>query len=380
MINRNNYEEWFLLYADDELNQHQRAAVELFVKQNPDMAAELETFMQLKLQPEEAMVFPDKSSLFKTSDVEINISNYEEFFYLYIDRELSGPVMEKVEKFVLQHPQVQDEFTLLKQTVLQPEAITFGDKSVLYRKEERRPVFALYVRLAVAAALIAVAVLGWWLYPAGPVNPAGGPGVAINSTRQNASAGTPAKAGTSATRQDAAGTPLINQKTQQVNSSTAATRKAQQQNVTVQPQQQNISTQVGQQAGNNIAKNNAATAYTRQNTAVVLPLDTLKPVITTGREDNVVALVKVAPSSPVTTANIINIDREREQNSIVQAGNENDGAGMQVAYTVPYKVINTDDEDRSMYIGSLELNKDKVKGFLKRAGRIFGSRNKKDVD
>jgi len=47
---------------------------------------------------------------------------------------------------------------------------------------------------------------------------------------------------------------------------------------------------------------------------------------------------------------------------------------------IAYKEIDTNDDDRSMYVGSLELNKDKVKGFLKRAGRLFGSRSKKDAD
>jgi hypothetical protein len=56
------------------------------------------------------------------------------------------------------------------------------------------------------------------------------------------------------------------------------------------------------------------------------------------------------------------------------------GAELPAAQAIAYKEIDTNDDDRSMYVGSLELNKDKVKGFFKRAGRLFGGRSKKDTD
>src|SRR4051794_15360995 len=113
MINRHNYEEFFLMYVDDELSAQQRADVELFVQQNPDLKKEFDMLLQTKLPADEEIVFAHKTNLLNIKD-SIGIDNYQEYFLLYIDNELNENGRKAVEKFVLQQPQLQDEFTLLK--------------------------------------------------------------------------------------------------------------------------------------------------------------------------------------------------------------------------------------------------------------------------
>src|ERR1044071_1457499 len=89
-IDRHNYEEFFLLYVDNELTTEQKELVDQFVLQNPDLAIELEILQQTTLTVDESVVFDGKESLLrKEADSLINLSNYEEYLISYIDNELN---------------------------------------------------------------------------------------------------------------------------------------------------------------------------------------------------------------------------------------------------------------------------------------------------
>ncbi len=166
-INLHNYEEFFLLYADNELPAAARAEVEAFVQQHPDLKKELELFREFKMTPENNIVFPGKESLLKPENMEagINASNYEMFFVQYHDDELTNAEKAMVEEFVYSHPQYQSGFELIQQVKLEPEtSIVFPNKESLYRREEDddKVVPFRWWRLAVAALLL-LAVGIWWL-------------------------------------------------------------------------------------------------------------------------------------------------------------------------------------------------------------------------
>ncbi len=376
IINRHNYEEFFLLYADDELNSLQRAEVELFVQQNPDMAAELEMLMHMKLEPEDDIVFPDKALLFKTADIEISINNYEEFFLLYIDGELEKPAAEKVEKFVLQHPKLQDEFTLLKQTVLQPEAITFADKSSLYRKEERKVGYMQFARLAAAAAIIGLVLAGWLFY-------------------SKSEGGTLVRPVVANTQKNKVVSPLIAPKQQTVtpqkqaqvvDDATASVAEVKGKGKTVTPKsiQKDNELNIQQSVSPAETGDNRDVAV---NPKIDRPTDA--PVASTTNADvsSMAAGINtdIVPTKPIimlpsVVDNNVAVANTNGQKTAENPSGIKKGTELPQAQTIAYKEIDTNDDDRSMYVGSLELNKDKVRGFFKRAGRIFGGRPKKDTD
>ena len=65
----------------------------------------------------------------------INISNYEEFFLLYIDGELSAADKQAVEQFVQVNPYLAVELNMLRQAQLPGEQMIFDEKDSLYRSE-----------------------------------------------------------------------------------------------------------------------------------------------------------------------------------------------------------------------------------------------------
>lgn len=158
-INRHNYEEFFLLYVDNELSSEDRRMVEDFVQLHPDLNEELELLSQFKFTPDDDIVFDNKEELLKVNgETPVSLNNYEESLLSYIDNELTEQQRIAVERLVNTNPAAKKELELLQQTKLQPETIVFPNKESLYRKEEK--VRSLPVRWWRAAAAILILALG----------------------------------------------------------------------------------------------------------------------------------------------------------------------------------------------------------------------------
>jgi hypothetical protein len=190
-INRNNYEEFFLLYADKELSAADKNAVDAFVSQNEDLRGELEMLLQATFNSYDNLVFAGKDALLKpiTEEGYINVSNYEEFFVSYCDDELNNAEKAKVEEFVYRNPQYQQEFEILQQVKLQPDTnIVFENKAILYRKEEKddKVIPFRWWKMAAAAAVLLIAGLFWLMnQPATHVEAAAATKPSQNNTINN---------------------------------------------------------------------------------------------------------------------------------------------------------------------------------------------------
>ncbi len=83
----------------------------------------------------------------------ITRNNYEEYFLLSIDRELSADEQEALESFVRRHPDLEKELDRLKQTVNFPPEIIFDNKNSLLREVKKRGFLPVYW-IRIAASLI----------------------------------------------------------------------------------------------------------------------------------------------------------------------------------------------------------------------------------
>ena len=154
-ITRHNYEEFFILYLDNELSSDDRREVELFVKENSDLQAELTMLFQSQLSADTDVVFTGKEMLLKTAGKSITQDNYEQWLLSYIDNELTPTEITSLEQFLAERPSIRAELDILQKTKLQSEHIVFPDKSSLYRREEKVKIIAFnWRRIAIAASVL----------------------------------------------------------------------------------------------------------------------------------------------------------------------------------------------------------------------------------
>ena len=150
-ISRNNYEEFFLLYIDNELSVQEKIAVDVFVAENPDLEEELLMLQQTILQKDE-IIFDNKNQLQQKGLPEEEALNN---LLLFLDNELSPKQVEKTKQLILADENIKSEWNILQQTKLRPEReIVFTDKHLLYKKEKSKVVAFAWWRIAVAALFI----------------------------------------------------------------------------------------------------------------------------------------------------------------------------------------------------------------------------------
>jgi hypothetical protein len=153
IITLDNYEEYFILYLDNELDQNQVQRVESFLQQHPHLQIELDMLMETKLPLEEI-------SFDKTSLLSVNMPSHivEEDLLLLIDNELQESRKKVVQLELSSNLEYQQQYQQILRTKLDPsEVVVHPNKKELYRHETR--VIGLAVWMRIAAALIVIAAL-----------------------------------------------------------------------------------------------------------------------------------------------------------------------------------------------------------------------------
>jgi hypothetical protein len=370
IINRHNYEELFLMYVDNELTPAQRAEVDAFVHQNQDLADELKMLQQVTLMPEEEIQFDAKHLLYKKEEG-ISLANYEEYFLLDVDNELDESEKDEVEKFVLQHPRLQEDYTLLHRTKLDPETTTFENKKVLYRREERRVVPMRWMRMAAAAVVIGIAGVLYITIPGKDASVINRTNVASNGSSTQ---------------------PKQVEKVDKVQSP-EANNKVEEQEV-AQTGKEKMSAAIKTEVSPVIEK-----AIVKKQTA--LP---------TAQNSNVAAVTKPETKAEVKTNDLpvrvnsidvaVNNDNHNNQDHGLAANIDNRNPNSNTIAEPTHKVIaaarvkddkeqlmkqavyrevgSNEEEENIVLIGSAQINKNKLRGLLKKASGLFGKKGDKN--
>ena len=272
--------------------------------------------------------------------MELNQDNYENYLLLYIDNELTASERAEVALFLASNPKQAQELKALQAVQLKPEYIEFTEKSSLYRFEEMNatldPAFkkSLYKNSSNNAKLIDIKKIYWATGSIAAI----ALGIFFGIKTLPNQADTLQEQIVASIPQ--ATTKLPENNTNQISKTTTIETKS----TIVKSNIQTTSELSNKHLPINIsiASNNPA----------LIPVDA---VMVENKEKE--SIVASAPSSITPTANnsIVELEQKTEKES--------------------FEEINTEDNDRVIYISNIELDGDKFRGITRRLGVLF-KRNK----
>ncbi len=157
MINLQNYEEWFLLYTDNELTPVQKKMVEAFVVQHPALQDEFDLLKNTVLD----------DGIIKENDWEFLLqkeasADWKEKALLDLDGELDEKQQQEWKNILQENNDAQAFHSSLLLTKLPIETIEYPDKERLLRKERKPVIIPIWLRyVSVAAVLTGIAWFAW---------------------------------------------------------------------------------------------------------------------------------------------------------------------------------------------------------------------------
>lgn len=353
-INRHNYEEFFLLFADNELCAADRKAVEVFVAENPDLKKELQLLLQTVSSIDD-VVFKNKEQLLKPP-----VTPLQEQLLLHIDDELPAAEKQQLLQLINTDAAAAKEFALLQQTKLLPDAsVVFTNKKELYRKEEGRVIRIAWWRAAAAAVLLG---FGTW-----------GALTLIKPAQQTeastaATSGTPAKAGTPTSKTantvaDAGTKPTAVEATTTAN--TAAVKTT---NSTSTPQKNNlpVNTDKNIKEPNTAVINNNATAKKENNN---LPEPTNNPRYNNFNNNNRNETLTASVPQAEDATNKVN---SGTTSLVASASKPNTNAVNGYAITAAYNPDEAEESNNNkvLYMNEENVKRSKLGGFIRKVKRV----------
>jgi len=151
MINRENYEAYFIDYLEGSLNESLVNDFIEFLQNNPDLKEELSHFKAISIEPDD-ISFNSKSKLYKEkldSEKENNkaaIAN--------IEGDITESEKTELNSYIEKHPEKKRDLALFSKTKLQPDkSIQFNNKNRLYRRRIGKTVLLWSGRIAAVLVL-----------------------------------------------------------------------------------------------------------------------------------------------------------------------------------------------------------------------------------
>lgn len=152
MINKDNYQAYFLDYIEGNLPPKETDSLLSFLEENPELKSEFSDYEEITISPQQ-IKFP-KEKIYQVDYVNDTITkdNFEKFTVAFLEGELSENKTEEFSYFVSESVDLKNELSLFEQTKLKPDLrIIYPKKSNLKRKVSVLP---LFYRVSMAAAIL----------------------------------------------------------------------------------------------------------------------------------------------------------------------------------------------------------------------------------
>jgi hypothetical protein len=334
-VSLDNYEEYFVLHIDGELNPTQTEALLIWLEQYPHLQEEFRLLQSTKLTPE---VFPiDKESLLSHH---MPAGSAQEDLLLLMDGELPAE-KEKLVRFELSANEAyQQQYMQLLATRLDAtELIPHPNKEELYRHERRVVFFRPWMR--VAAAVLLMAGSGLWY-----ANQQGADKTIVPATEGTAGVQPPVKKTI-----DAA--PFAGVQNEKVTST--ATDAVAAQNLPA--------TKRDKERDNGLPAKKEAAAFSDHRS---LAVQSVKPDV---QEESATAQTEIAAATTLSVDPQNNINTpQRDARAVLTAASSLDEKNIvTIAALHPSQLPTTGEEP-----GANEERKGSLKGFFKKAARTIG--------
>jgi hypothetical protein len=156
VIDRNNYQEFFLDYYESNLNEKEREDMFAFLKINADLKQEFDSFQKVTA-PAPGKVYFDKDRLKKNT---VTTYNYKTYFIALLENDLNDSERVEVEKFLVNNPSLKSELELFRQAKIPAEKkVLFPGRDALKKSGRVIPFNVRAYRITAVAASIALFIV-----------------------------------------------------------------------------------------------------------------------------------------------------------------------------------------------------------------------------
>jgi hypothetical protein len=159
VINRSNYQIWFLDLIDGSLNEKEKLEVEKFLEENPGLRTELDSLKSLKLKPGHDS-FPGKESVIKSVSDYTDIQ-FENLCIASLENDLPAGQISEFQEMIAADVQKKKMFELYSRLKLRPLPGSYTGKYQLRKLTTGQKIFRISLLTSAIAASIAVLTIAY---------------------------------------------------------------------------------------------------------------------------------------------------------------------------------------------------------------------------